>query len=313
MGLSVLALGPLPAAEMERLERQYNVIRLWKQSDPEKILHDEAANIRAVVSYAGGPGVSMKMMSALPNLEIVTQFGVGYDNIDVATAKTRQIAVTNTPDVLTNDTADTALALLLAVSRRITEGDMYVRTGKWDNGPLGLGHTLTGKTVGIVGLGRIGAAIAKRCAAFDMNVVYYSRTQKADAGYQYYADLVQMAGAVDILILAVSGGEGTKHLVGRKVLGAMKPKAYLINISRGSVVDEDALVAVLVNGKIGGAGLDVFAHEPDVPGELKAMDNVVLTPHIGSATIETRSKMGQLVIANLDAHFAGEPLLTPVT
>jgi len=309
---TVLALGSLLPAEMEQLEAQYNVIKLWREVDPDRTLHTHAAQIQGIVSTYNGPGVSAKLMEALPNLEVIAQFGVGVDNIDLGVAQTRQIAVSNTPDLLTDDTADTALSLLLAVSRRIVEGDMYVRTGNWANGPLPLGSSLSGKVVGVVGLGRIGQAIARRCAAFNMMVVYHGPREKLDQPYRYYSDLVEMARDVDYLVLACVGGEGTRHLVSRSVLEAMGQKSFLINIARGSVVDELALVEMLVNRRIGGAGLDVFAHEPHVPDELKSMDNVVLTPHIGSATLETRAKMGQLVIDNLAAHFDGRSLLTPV-
>jgi lactate dehydrogenase-like 2-hydroxyacid dehydrogenase len=312
--ITLLALGAIPAPEMSLLETQYDVIKLWREPDPEQTLQTRGRDVRAVLSNAAAKwqGVSAKMMDALPNLEVITQFGVGYDNIDVVEAKKRQIAVTNTPDVLTNDTADTALALMLGVMRRVVEGDMFVRTGKWLNGALPLGHALAGKTVGVVGLGRIGSAIARRCAAFDMQITYHGRTPKENVAYRYNPDLVEMAGDVDVLILACAGGPATVNLVSRAVIGAMKPSAFLINISRGSVVDQDALVEALANRKIAGAGLDVFTAEPNVPDELKAMDNVVMTPHIGSATVETRSAMGRLVLDNLAAHFDGRPLLTPV-
>jgi hydroxypyruvate reductase len=254
--ITVLALGPLQPQEFEQLERTYRVVKLWKEPDPEQTLHTLARDVRAVVSLAGGRqlGVSAKMIAALPNLEIIAQFGVGYDNIDVGAAKDRQIAVTNTPDVLTADTADTAMALLLGVARRVPEGDMYIRAGQWPEKSFPKGTSLSGKTVGIVGLGRIGSAIAKRCAAFDMTVVYHGRAQKPDAPYEYYPDLTKMAGAVDFLVVATAGGDGTKGLISRAVIAAMSPRAILVNIARGSVVDENALVEALVNRKIGGAG-----------------------------------------------------------
>lgn len=309
---TLLALGSVLPPEMERLESTYNVIKLWKESDPEKALKAHGSNIQAILSTYNGPGVSAKLMEALPNLEMIAQYGVGVDNIDLAAAAARSVAVTNTPDILTDDTADTALGLLLGVSRRMVEGDMYVRTGEWANGPLPLGTSLSGKVAGVIGLGRIGQAIARRCTAFNMTVVYHGPRAKADQPYRFYPDLVTMARDVDYLILACAGGPATRHLVNRPVLEAMKPRAFLINIARGMVVDQDVLVEKLVNRKIAGAGLDVFAHEPHVPDELKSLDNVVLTPHIGSATLETRTKMGQLVLDNLAAHFAGQPLLTPV-
>lgn len=309
---TLLALGTLLPPEMEQLEATYNVIKLWKEADPEKTLKVAGAGVQAILSTYNGPGVSAKLMEALPNLEMIAQYGVGVDNIDLASAATRSVAVTNTPDILTDDTADTALGLLLSVSRRVVEGDMLARTGNWANGPLPLGTSLSGKMVGVVGLGRIGQAIARRCLAFNMTVVYHGPREKADQPYRYYPDLVTMARDVDYLVLACAGGPDTKHMINRAVLEAMRPRAFLINIARGSVVDQDVLVEKLVNRRIGGAGLDVFAHEPHVPDELKSLDNVVLTPHIGSATVETRAKMGQLVLDNLAAHFAGQPLLTSV-
>lgn len=310
--IKLLAIEGLLPPEMQKLEEMFDIIKLWKEADPEKALHTHAHEIKAILSCPGPVAVGKKMIEALPNLEIIAQNGVGYDNIDLETAKAHAVAVTNTPGVLTDDTADTALSLMLAVSRRIVEGDMFIRTGKWHGGDLPLSSSVSGKLAGIVGMGRIGQAIARRCAAFNMNIAYHGPRQKNDLPYRYYPDLVTMARDADYLILACKGGAETKNLINRTVLEAMKPRAFLINIARGSVVDQDVLVEKLVNRKIAGAGLDVFAHEPDVPGELKALDNVVLTPHIGSATLETRTKMGQLVLDNLTAHFAGQPLLTPV-
>lgn len=310
--ITVLATAQLLPPEMAVLEETYNVVNLRKAPDPEQAIRAVAHDVRAVLSSYNGPGVSAKMMAALPNLAVIAQFGVGVDNIDLQAAEARQVAVTNTPDLLTDDTADTALGLMLAVARRVVEGDMYIRTGKWVDGPLPLGTSISGKMVGIVGLGRIGQAIARRCLAFNTTVVYHGPREKADQPYRYYPDLATMAREVDILVLACQGGEGTRHLVNRTVLSAMKPRSIVVNIARGSVVDQDALVEMLVNRKLGGAGLDVFAHEPQVPDELKALDNVVMTPHVGSATLETRTKMGQLVLDNLAAHFDGRPLLTPV-
>jgi hydroxypyruvate reductase len=306
--ITVLCNDKLLPNEMAKLESEYNVVKLWKEADPDKKIREVANDVKAIVSW----GVSAKLMQALPNLEIITQNAVGVDNIDLVEAKRRAISVTNTPGILTDDTADTALALLLGVSRRVAEGDMYVRTGEWANGPLPLGTSLSGKLVGVVGLGRIGQAIARRCLAFNMTVVYHGPNEKKDQPYRYYPDLVTMARDVDYLVLACVGGPATKNMVNRAVFDAMKPSVFLINVARGSVVEEGVLVEKLVNRKIAGAGLDVYANEPHVPEELKSLDNVVLLPHIGSATHETRAKMGQLVLDNLAAHFAGKPLLTPV-
>ncbi len=298
-------------AEMEELEKHFDVIKLWKERDPEAVLQERRNDIVAIASVFFVP-VSRTLIEALPNLEIISQFAVGYDNIDLQAAKERGIAVTKTPDVLTDDTADTALSLLLAVSRRVCEADMYVRVGKWLNGAMPLGNSLTGKTAGIAGMGRIGQAIAKRCAAFGMNIVYQGPRKKPDVSYAYEPDLHKLAEISDYLILACPGGAETRHMVHDPVLKALGPKGFLINIARGSVVKEEDLISALINKEIAGAGLDVYANEPHLPEELVKLDNVVLLPHIGSATVETRAIMGQLVIKNLLAHFNGDPLLTPV-
>lgn len=312
MKKTLLALQSILPPEMKKLEDHFNIIRLWKENDPEATLRENADNIVAVLSTYNSAGVGSNLMEALPNLEIIAQFGVGYNNIDVAEAARRGIAVTYTPDILTNDTADTALALLLATARRVVEGDMFVRVGKWHGGPLPLGTTLAGKTAGIVGLGRIGRAIAKRLEAFEIDVIYHGRTQKDDVGYPFYKDLREMAQACDFLVLACAGGPETENLVDLDILEALGPRGILINIARGTVVNEDDLQVALRNKTIAAAGLDVFRDEPNVPEALLKMDNVVLLPHIGSATVETRTRMGQLVVDNILAYFEGQPVLTPV-
>ncbi|PZP54666.1 MAG: hypothetical protein DI586_09190 [Micavibrio aeruginosavorus] len=311
MKKTILALGALLPPEMKEVEKNFNLLKLWKQADPEEALKTHKNDIVGILSTAGGMAVTRRMIDGLPNLELIAQFGVGVDNIDLAAAAERHVAVTNTPDVVTNDTADTALALILATLRRIVEADVTVRTGGWR--PFPLGSTLTGKTVGIIGLGRIGQAIAKRCERFEMKIAYHGRSEKKGAAYQYYADLIQMAENVDVLVAACPGGEKTRHIVGRKVLKALGPNGFLINISRGSVVHTEDLLIALSNREIAGAGLDVYENEPEVPEALKSMDNVVLLPHIGTATHETRTVMGQLVLANIVAHFEGKALVTPVT
>jgi hydroxypyruvate reductase len=297
--------------EITELERNFEVLALGKEKDPEALLQSRRSDIVAIASSTNMP-VSRHLIEALPNLEIISQFAVGVDNIDLAAAKERGIAVTNTPDVLTDDTADTALSLLLAVSRRICEGDMYVRVGKWLNGPMPLGNTLKGKTAGIVGMGRIGQAIARRCEAFGMTIAYQGPRKKEGIFYAYYKDVHELAEISDYLILSCPGGAETRNLVHAPVLRALGPKGFLINVSRGTVVNEEDLITALIQKEIAGAGMDVFANEPHVPEALIKMDNVVLSPHIGSATVETRTVMGQLVVKNLLAHFNGEPLLTPV-
>lgn len=312
MKKTLLAIQSLLPAEMQQLEEHFEVIRLWKQSDPEAVLHKHERDIVAILSTYNSAGVSSKLIAALPNLEIIAQFGVGVNNIDLKAAYGRDIAVTYTPDILTNDTADIALSLVLCLARRIVEGDMFVRVGRWQQGPLPLGTTLTGKTAGIVGLGRIGKAIARRLEAFELNVVYHGRGRKEDQPYEYFENLEDMVQACDFLVLSCSGGPETQDLVDYKILEVLGPEGFLVNIARGSVVNEEDLLVALANKAIAGAGLDVFAHEPDVPEALIKMDNVVLLPHIGSATQETRHKMGQLAVDNLLAYFEGRELLTPV-
>lgn len=306
----ILSTVQLLAAEEEMLDQHFEVLRLRKEKDPEAAIQEHKNEIVGIAS--GMMKVSRQLMEALPNLEVIATNSVGTDHIDLIAAKERGIAVANTPGVLTDDTADTALALLLATARRICEGDIYVRVGKWFNGDMPLGVSLSGKKAGIVGLGRIGQAIAKRCEAFGMEILYQG-PRKKDVPHTYVADVGDLAEAVDFMILACPGGATTAGLVDGPVLEKLGPKSILINISRGSVVDEPALIAALQNRRILAAGLDVYAHEPHVPEAFISMDNVVLLPHIGSATFETRTVMGRLVVDNLLAHFNGQPLKTPVS
>ncbi len=312
MKQTILALQSLLPREMDDLEEHYDVIRLWEARDPEAVLRERGLEIQAILSAYSYGNVHERLMAALPNLEIITQLGVGYDNIDLEVAKKRGIVVTNTPDVVTSDTADMALFLMLGVARRAVEADMFVRVGRWHSGAMPLSTSLEGKVVGIVGLGRIGSAIAKRVEAFNMRVIYNARNKNPDVDYKYYENLEDMARDSDFLVLACAGGESTNNLITYKILEALGAKGYLINIARGSVVNEEDLLIALRNQTIAGAGLDVFANEPHVPEELFKMDNVVLSPHSGAATLETLSKMGQLVLDNLRAHFSGQELLTPV-
>ncbi len=312
MKKTILALGTLLPAEMDELEKHYDLIRLWKESDPETSIKTHKNDIVAILSSYAGMPVTRRILEALPNVSMIGHFGMGVDSIDLPAAKERQIEISNTPAILAPDTADIALSLMLAVSRRIVEADMYVRVGKWQNGAFPLATSMTGKRVGIVGMGHIGKAIAKRCAGFDMEISYHGPREKSDVSYQFYADLRQMAENSDFLVLACPGGPETKHLVNAKILKALGPKGFLVNIARGSVVNTDDLLVALSNREIAGAGLDVYETEPNIPQALISMDNVVLLPHIGSATAETRAQMGRLVISNILAHFEGQPLLTPV-
>lgn len=278
--------------------------------DPEQVIKGHKNDIQAITAYL--TPVHRSLIEALPNLEIIACGAVGIDHIDLEVCRARNIAVTNTPDVLSADTADIAIFLLLAVARRAVEGDACIRAGLWLQGPLALGTTLTGKTLGIVGLGRVGQEVASRAEAFGMEVAYYGPREKTGVKYRFYADLTALAQACDFLVLTCIGGPDTYHLIDYKVLQALGPQGILINIARGAVVKEEDLLIALRNRTIAGAGLDVFENEPYVPESIRRMDNVVLTPHIGSATLETRTKMGNLAVDNLLAHFEGRPLLTPV-
>jgi lactate dehydrogenase-like 2-hydroxyacid dehydrogenase len=308
MTVEILQTGRLLASCEKALAEKYTVHKLHEQSDPAAWLKANGERIRA----HAGSGVQADLMDALPNLEIIASFGVGYDNIDTAAAKARNIRVTNTPDVLNDAVAELTLGMMIALARRIPQGDQFVRQGNWLTGNMGLFSELTGKTVGILGLGRIGKEIAVRCQAMKMRVVYYGRSQQENVPYPYYDQLEDMARDVDWLVVIAPGGNATNGIVSRQVMEALGPAGYLVNVARGTLVDEAALVDLLANRKLGGAALDVFVDEPEVPSQLMALDNVVLSPHQGSATHQTRDAMGALLVANLERHFAGEPLISPV-
>ena len=294
-----------------RLEQDYVLHRLW-EGDPDRLLAEVAPRVRAAVTNGIG-GMKGDLIEALPALEIIGVFGVGVDAIDLATAKARGVRVTNTPDVLTEGVAELGIALLLAVARRIPYNDRYVRTGRWPKeGDPALASSLAGRRLGIVGLGRIGRRVAELAKVFGMEIRYGGPRRKNDVTWPYYDDLVALAHDVDVLMLSCKGGSETAGLIGREVIEALGPEGWLINIARGTVVDEPALVEALASGRLGAAGLDVFAREPHVPEALLGLDNVVLQPHQGSASEETRAAMGRLVLDNLEAHFAGRPLPTPV-
>ena len=307
----LLITGPMYPRTLEVLEQTYDAKRLWSAPDKAAML-DSMKDITAVASSNSG-GIDGATMAKLPKLEVIAHFGVGYDTVDVDAARKRGIAVTNTPDVLTDEVADLALALTLATIRRVPQGDRYVREGKWLKGNMALTESFQGKTVGIIGMGRIGRAIAKRCEAFGVKLAYQGPNRKSDlSSWAYHADPAGLAKSSDIVIVACPGGEATRGLVSRAVIDAIGPKGFIVNIARGSVIDEPALIEALQQNRIAGAGLDVFADEPRVPEAFLAMENVVLQPHVASATHPTRTAMGQLVIDNLAAHFAGKPLVTPV-
>jgi hydroxypyruvate reductase len=307
----ILLLRPMQPAEMDLLQAHFDILPLYKFDDPEAALAEHKNDIVGILSFFNGLNITRRMLEGLPNVDIISHYGTGLDKVDLKAAQDLGVQVAHTPDIPSDDTADTALALILNVMRRFVEADMFVRVGKWNERNFPLSNSLQGKKVGIVGMGRIGQAIARRVHACDMDVVYHGPRPKKELSYPYFADLLQMAEQVDVLVLSCPYNEETKYLVQEKTLKALGPKGYLINIARGPVVHEQDLCVALSNGWIAGAGLDVFEQEPKVPDALLKMDNVVLFPHVGGATHETRSRMGQLVIANLLAHFEGRPLLTP--
>jgi len=265
-------------------------------------------------AITGMNGVDAATIDATPDLEMIALTVVGYDKVDLAHARAKGITITNTPDVLTDDVADLAIGLMIAVARRLPAQDMYVREGRWEKeGAPSLSRRASGRRIGVLGLGRIGQAIAARAKPFASEIGYFSRHPREEgADYHYTDSPVALAQWADVLIVAVAGGSETAGLVSRQVIEAVGPEGTLINIARGSVVDEPAMIAALVDGRLGAAGLDVFAHEPHVPEALRRLPNVVLIPHQGSATRETRAAMGQLALDNLAAFFAGKPLLTPI-
>lgn len=303
--IDVLQLVKLRPEVQPDLESRY---RIHTKEELEQV----ATRIRAIVTN-GHAGPDRNLIDRLPNLEIVVASSVGYDGIDVEYARSKAIPVTNTPGVLDDDVADLAIALMTMTARRLVASDRYVRAGKWlTQGEFPLALRASGKRVGILGLGRIGRAIAKRAEAMNNAISYCNRRRVDGVGYTYHSDPVALAQNSDFLIVVTPASPQTKAIVNQEVLEALGPNGILVNVARGTVVDESALVEALKSGKLGGAGLDVFAHEPQVPAALFGMDNVVLTPHMGSATHETRRAMSQLTLDNLDAHFAGKPLLTQI-
>ena len=306
----VLTVAKLWPPMMEALHGAFEVHDRTHLSDPAAFAQI-APRVRGIAA-SGESKVPRELIAQLPALEMISVFGVGYDGVDVAAARERGIAVTHTPNVLNDEVADLAMALVLAVSRRLVEADRYVRGGQWKNGPMPLARKVSGTRMGIVGLGRIGQAIARRAEAFGMSIAYTGRNAKPESPYRYVASAEALAAEVEFLVVITPGGAGTRKLIDAKVLAALGKKGYLVNVARGSVVDEAALVEALQNGTIAGAGLDVFEDEPHVPEALFSLDNVVLVPHIGSATWQTRQAMADLAFGNLHAHFAGEKLLSPV-
>ena len=310
--IDVLMPNPMMPMIAAALEGKVALNKLYEAADPGTMLRSVAPNIQAMAVGGGHQPIDGSYMAQFPRLRLVSSFGVGYDHIDAAYAGRNGIMVTNTPDVLNDEVADTAMGLLLATVRQLPQAEKHLRAGLWPSGQFPLSASLRGKTMGIVGLGRIGKAIAARAQAFGLKIAYHGRSRQAASPFAYYADLTAMAAACDILMVITPGGPQTHHIINAKVLAALGPQGVLINVARGSVVDEAALIAALQAGTLGSAGLDVFANEPHVPQALIDMPHVVLLPHIGSATHHTRNAMAQLVIDNILCFAEGRPPLTPV-
>lgn len=305
--LAVAKLSPLLVPQLQAAFRYHDRIHETDPQSFEKI----APRIRAIAA-SGESKVGAALMSRLPALEIISVMGVGYDGIDVAAAKARGVVVTHTPNVLNDDVADLALGLMLCAARQLPAADRHVRSGQWAaSGAMPLARKMSGARLGLVGMGRIGQAIAHRALAFGMSVAYTSRQPK-EVPYRYLPSAVALAAEVDFLVVITPGGAATRHLINAEVLAALGAKGILVNVARGSVVDEAALIDALERGVIGGAALDVFENEPNVPERLRALPQVVLAPHIGSATGQTRQAMADLAFANLQAHFGGQPLPSKV-
>ena len=310
MSVEIIVPGPIMDSVHEALDAAFTVHYLPKGEGRAEILAEVGPRVRGIALHGR---CDAELMNACQNLEIVSSFGVGYDGVDVAHARASNIRVCNTPDVLNDAVAEMTFGLMISLCRRIPQAERYLKAGRWKaEGDHPFTGELTGATVGVLGLGRIGKEFAARCQAFKMRVVYHGRNEQPFVPYQYYADLEAMARDVDWLVCIAPGGPSTKGIISRKVLEALGPEGALVSIGRGTSVDETAMVEMLQSGALGGAALDVFENEPNVPEALFDLDNVVLSPHQGSATHKTRWAMGDLVVRNLKAHFAGEPLISPV-
>jgi lactate dehydrogenase-like 2-hydroxyacid dehydrogenase len=311
--IDVLLIGPPKPVVVDGLTRAFNLVKFSDVQDQEKFFVETAPRIRAIACSATSERIPGELMARFPKLEIVSSFGVGYDHMDSQWAAAHGVVLTNTPEVLTEEVADTALGLLLCTVREFPQAERYLRAGKWRQKDYPLSKaSLRNRTVGLVGMGRIGQAIARRLDAMRAPVVYHSRRPAAGVAYRHYPKLLDMARDVDVLLVITPGGAATRNMINAEVLAALGPQGILINMARGSVVDEDALIKALKDKTILSAGLDVYLNEPDVPAALIDMEHVVLFPHLGSASVATREKMDQLVVDNLVAWASGKPPLTPV-
>jgi len=296
---------------LDDLAAHYTLHNLFLAEDKEALLAEHGERIRAILA-GGMQGPDAALIARLPKLEIIASNSVGFDATDVAAANARGVIVTHTPDVLTDDVADLGMAFIVMAPRRIGESERFLRAGKWRRGRMDLGTNLRGKKLGILGLGRVGGALARRAQGFGLDIGYHDIVAKPDAPYRVYDSLRAMAAACDILFVSCQGGPSTRKLVDAAVLDELGPNGFLVNVARGTIVDQRALVAALSDGRIAGAALDVFEDEPNAPAELFEAENVIMTPHIASSTAETRRAMADLVLENLRLHFAGEAVKTPV-
>lgn len=304
---TVLLMAPVMDALQIQLDGAYRVHRLYQQADQAAFLAAHGAEVQAVVTR-GDIGVTNPILEQLPLVGLVAIFGVGTDAVDLHYTRSREIAVTITAGVLTNDVADLAMGLLLASARQLCQGDRFVREGRWETTPPSLATSVSGKRIGIFGMGNIGQAIARRARGFDMDVLYTDRQRNTQLDYHWCADLHTLAHESDFLVIAASGSAENRGVIDRTVFNVMPQHSWLINIARGSLVNESELIAALQQGTIGGAALDVYENEPHVPAELIALDNVLLQPHVASATTETRQKMSESVFNNVSAYFSGQPM-----
>jgi lactate dehydrogenase-like 2-hydroxyacid dehydrogenase len=307
----LLMISPMLPSVVEALARDFVLHCLWEQDDAGAFLNEVGTRIKGVASDFSGP-ITTPLLSQLPNLEIVASFGVGYDNVDAVAAAERGVVVTNTPGVLDDEVADLTIGLTISTLRQIPQADQFVRSGEWLRGPFPLSSSLRGRRFGILGFGNIGQAIARRLAGFGVEITYHARSRQPGAGIPYHSSVLALAKASDVLIAIVPGGPDTRHLINSEVLAALGRNGVLINVARGSVVDEGALVTALQRGTILGAGLDVYEDEPQVPEALIDLKSVVLLPHIGSASVHTREAMGRMVVDNLRSWFERAVALTPV-
>jgi hydroxypyruvate reductase len=309
--VDLLQVAQVPPFLIERLSKEFTVHDFTDPADPDALLEEIGPRVRGIIA-SGIKGPNANLINRLENLEIISSFSVGFDATDVVAAQKRGVIVTHTPEVLTGDVADLAMTFILMLPRRIGESERFLRDGKWLKRRMDLGTTLRGKRLGILGLGRIGKAVARRAEVFGLQICYHDIKPLGDMTYRSYPSLLDLAEASDILLVTCEGGEANRGLVDAAVLDALGPKGFIVNTARGPIIDQDALVKALLDERIAGAALDVFDGEPAVPAELIGMENVVLTPHIASSTHETRRAMGDLVYDNLRAHFDGKPVLTPV-